>query len=87
MSDFTEELNFLPVVSGNRLVCTDTKRSQRHGQDNDDDYFDEVDSEGNIVAKYHTWHHMSTFPPQNIISQGWKKFDLEGNEIDSGSRN
>ncbi|AFT68619.1 hypothetical protein B5T_00332 [Alloalcanivorax dieselolei B5] len=53
--------------------------------DNDDDYYDEVGPNGELVAKYHTWHHMSIYPPQKV-NQGWVKYDLEGNRIDSGSR-
>lgn len=86
MSEFKEEMGFLPVANGNHLVATEQKRTQRKGMDNDDDYFNEVDPEGNVVARYYTWHHMSIYPPQNVESQGWKKYDLEGNEIASGSR-
>ncbi|GGK05878.1 hypothetical protein GCM10007426_38230 [Alloalcanivorax dieselolei] len=76
---------FLPVEEGNCLVRTDSKSSQRKGMDNDDDYYDEVGPNGELVAKYHTWHHMSIYPPQKV-NQGWVKYDLEGNRIDSGSR-
>jgi hypothetical protein len=86
MREFTEEMRFLPVTDGNHLVATDLKNTQRKGMDNDDDYFDEVDPEGNVVAKYYTWHHMSIYPPQKVHSAGWKKYDLEGNKISSGSR-
>ena len=75
---------YLPIAAGNHLVSTDSKRSQRKGMDNDDDYYDEVTPSGEVVAKYHTWHHMSIYPPQNV-NEGWKKFDLEGNEVASGS--
>ncbi len=76
---------FLPVDDGNHLIETDSKRSQRKGMDNDDDYYDEVTPDGNVVAKYHTWHHMSIYPPQNV-DQGWVKYNLNGEKIDSGSR-
>lgn len=79
------KLPFLPVDSGNHLICTDSKSSQRKGMDNDDDYYDEVAPSGEVVAKYHTWHHMSIYPPQSV-DQGWVKYDLAGNKIDSGSR-
>ncbi|MGV1720681.1 hypothetical protein ACT4MC_19120 [Vibrio furnissii] len=79
------KLPFLPVSSGNHLVSTDSKSSQRKGMDNDDDYYDEVTPDGEVVAKYHTWHHMSVYPPQKV-DQGWVKYDLSGNKIDSGSR-
>lgn len=79
------QLPFLPVEDGNYLVRTDSTSSQRKGMDNDDDYYDEVSPDGEKIAKYHTWHHMSIYPPQKV-NQGWVKYDLEGNRIDSGSR-
>ncbi|MCS4307129.1 hypothetical protein M2404_001456 [Rheinheimera pacifica] len=86
MREFTEEMRFLPVAEGNHLVAIDLKNTQRKGMDNDDDYFNEVDPEGNVVAKYYTWHHMSIYPPQTVHSEGWIKYDLEGKKIASGSR-
>lgn len=86
MRDLKEEMLFLPVAEGNHLVATDLNNSQKKGMDNDDDYFNEVDSEGNVVAKYYSWHHMYTYPPQTLCSEGWIKYDLEGNQIASGSR-
>jgi len=86
MRKFTEEMGFLPVKQGNHLVATDLKNTQKKGMDNDDDYFNEVDQEGNVVAKYYTWHHMSIYPPQKVESQGWIKYDLNDNIIASGSR-
>ena len=77
-------LPFLPVSSGNLLVHTDSRSSQRKGMDNDDDYYDEVTPDGDVVAKYHTWHHMSIYPPQRV-DEGWIKYDLSGNKIDSGN--
>jgi hypothetical protein len=86
MREFTEEMGFLPVEEGNHLVATDLKNTQRKGMDNDDDYFDEVNPEGDVVAKYYTWHHLSIYPPQKVDSEGWIKYDLEDNNIASGSR-
>lgn len=85
MTEYKEEMGFLPVTEGNHLICTDSKRTQKKGMDNDDNYFNEVDPEGNIVAKYYTWHHMNIYPPQNE-NEGWIKYSPEGNEIASGSR-
>lgn len=75
---------YLPVSQGNSLVSTDRKSSERKGMDKDDDYYDEVNQNGETVAKYHVWHHMSIYPPQKV-SEGWKKFDLEENLVASGS--
>lgn len=76
---------YLPVKQGNTLVSTDSKSSQRKGMDNDNDYYDEINQIGEKVAEYHVWHHMSIHPPQKV-KDGWEKFDLQGNVIDSGSK-
>lgn len=76
---------FLPVESGNHLVQTDSKREQRKGMDNDDDFYDEVGPSGEVVAKYHVWHHLNIYPPQNV-SEGWEKRDLNGNVVAKGSK-
>ncbi len=78
-------LPFLPVGEGNNLILMDSNNSQRKGMDNDDEYYDEVTPEGTVVAKYHTWHHMCIYPPQNTNS-GWEKLDLEGKIIESGKK-
>lgn len=77
-------LQNLPKDPANKLICTDSKRTQKKGMDNDDDYYDEVSPSGEIVAKYHVWHHMSIYPPFHT-SEGWNKFDLQGKKIASGS--
>ncbi len=76
---------YLPVAAGNSLVSTGATNSQRRGMDNDDDYYDELSPNGEVVAKYHVWHHMSIYPPQKA-NEGWKKLDLQGNVIASGSK-
>jgi len=86
MAQYEEGMRFLPVAKGNKLVATDLQRNQRKGMDNDDDYFDEIDPNRNVVAKYYTWHHMSIYPPQKVESEGWRKYDLDGKVIASGSR-
>jgi hypothetical protein len=78
-----ENFPFLPIELGNHLVSTESKRSQRKGMDNDDDHYNEVNPNGEVVARYHVWHHMDIYPPQNV-SEGWKKFDLQGNEVAGG---
>lgn len=75
---------FLPIEADNHLVATETNRSQKKGMDNDDDYYNEVNPNGEVVARYHIWHYMQISPPL-VISEGWKKFDLQGNEIAQGS--
>ncbi|MND29744.1 hypothetical protein D3C80_202580 [compost metagenome] len=78
-------LPFLPVTAGNHLIHTDSKSTKRKGMDNDDDYYDEVTADGKVVARYHTWHHLNIYPPQRV-NQGWIKYDLDNNKVDSGSR-
>ncbi len=75
---------FLPIEMGNHLVSTESKRTQRKGMDNDYDHYNEVNPNGEVVAMYHVWHHMEIYPPQNV-SEGWKKFDLKGNEVAQGT--
>lgn len=58
------DFQYLPVAAGNSLVLTDAKQSRRKGMDNDDDYYDELNPNGETVAKYHVWHHMSIYPPR-----------------------
>jgi hypothetical protein len=77
---------YLPVCQGNSLVSTGGESRQRKGMDNDDDYYDEINQAGEIVAKYYVWHHMSIYPPQKV-NEGWQKFDIQGNVIASGSKN
>lgn len=74
---------FLPISEGNSLVKTDSKRSEKRGMDNDDDYYNEVNPEQVIVASYHVWNHMSIYPPQRV-DEGWEKYDLDGKCIASG---
>ncbi len=78
-------LPFLPVVPGNSLICTESKTDQRKGMDNDDEYYDELSPHGEIVAKYHVWHHMSIYPPQPV-DQGWRKTSADGKLIATGKK-
>lgn len=77
-------LPYLPVTEGNHLVLVDSKTTQKKGMDNDDDYYHEVNARGEVVAKYHVWHHLNIYPPQKV-DEGWVKFDAEGKLISKGS--
>lgn len=81
--DSSKNHPYLPISEGNTLIHKDSKRTQKRGMDNDDDYFDEVAPTGEIVATYHIWHHMSIYPPQKS-DEGWEKFDPAGAKIASG---
>lgn len=76
---------FLPVENGNHLVKTESRQDQRKGMDNDDVFYDEVNRNGEVVARYHVWHHLNIYPPQNVY-EGWKKTDLAGNVVAKGSK-
>ncbi len=79
-------LPFLPVDQNNSLVLTESKSYTKGGRDDDDEYYDEISPDGNIVAKYHCWHRMSIYPPQNT-DQGWRKTSTEGELIATGKQN
>ncbi|MDP2816863.1 MAG: hypothetical protein Q8O29_01035 [Polaromonas sp.] len=78
-------LPFLPVEPGNTLVLTDAKSAQRKGMDNDDDFYEEVNAEGMVVAKYHVWHYLNIYPPQNV-DHGWRKTLPDGEFIAAGKK-
>ena len=78
-------LPFLPVSQGNFLICTKSKSEERKGMDNDDDYYDELSPDENIVAKYDVWHHMSIYPPQKV-DEGWRKTSPDGKLIATGNK-
>lgn len=54
------------------LVQTDTKSEQRKGRDTDYYYYDELDTDGNVVSKYEVSESMSIYPPFGT-SVSWKK--------------
>lgn len=78
-------LPFLPVQAGNTLVLTESRSENRKGMDNDDDFYDELDPAGQVVAKYHVWHHLNIYPPQNVDA-GWRKTRPDGGLVASGKR-
>ncbi len=65
-------------------MTTDSIRNIRNGIDSEDDFYDEIGQNGEAVAKYHVWSHIRINPPKKV-NEGWKKFDLQGNELASGS--
>lgn len=75
-----KENNGLPVADGNRLILIKKTRTERHGTDNHDYYFNEVDPSGEVAARLHVRDHMSIYPP-HIVKECWLRTDMEGNEI------
>jgi hypothetical protein len=87
MTRTLEECPYLPISEGNRIVRDDNKSSEtmRHGVDKNNDYYDEVTSDGTVVAKYYSWSHVNMYPPQNS-KEGWIKYNLHDERIDSGDQ-
>lgn len=78
-----KSLKLIPIDDGNHLVQTGSKRSEKHGRDNDDYFYNEVTTGGEVVWKYQIWEHTSIYPPQRSNS-GWKKMDLGGLVVSEG---
>jgi hypothetical protein len=76
---------YLPVNPTSSLFLVDTQVSRKSGVDNEDWFYEEIDQKGNVLCKYHVWHHMETFPPQKS-SSGWRKLSREGAILESGER-
>lgn len=51
------------IPNDHMLVQTDTKWEQRKGQDTDTYWYNQVDSDGNIVAQYILKDSTSIYPP------------------------
>ncbi|EHH2556870.1 hypothetical protein J7X27_004511 [Vibrio parahaemolyticus] len=73
------------ISSDNTLELTGYSNNTRHMRDDDDYSFVEKDQEGNVVALYEAWHHMST-PKSFSASSGYKKFSPEGELIEQVGR-
>ncbi len=65
------------------FVQTSLKNESRGGRDTDIHSYDEKDLSGSLVASYIVRESMSIYPPQGTIVS-FQKFDIDGNEIDSG---
>jgi len=53
----------LKIPSEHSLVQTKTESKQKKGQDTDTYWYDEVDAQGNIIAKYVVKDSTSIYPP------------------------
>lgn len=53
----------LKIPSEHSLVQTKTEWKQKKGQDTDTYWYDEVDAQGNIIAKYIVKDSTSIYPP------------------------
>ncbi|MFH0235500.1 hypothetical protein ACGRPC_18975 [Vibrio diabolicus] len=69
------------IPSENTLELTNYSNNSRHMRDDDDYSFVEKDQDGNVVALYEAWHHMST-PKSFSASSGYKKLSPKGEVIE-----
>ena len=53
----------LKIPSEHSLVQTKTEWKQKKGQDTDTYWYDEIDGQGNIIAKYIVKDSTSMYPP------------------------
>ena len=60
------------IPAEHTLVPTGTTWEQRKGKDTDYYFYDEVDPDGNIVAKYEVSEAMSIYPPFGTTVR-WEK--------------
>ncbi|MGP9552306.1 MULTISPECIES: hypothetical protein [unclassified Halomonas] len=60
------------VPAEHSLVQTGTKWEQRKGKDTDHYFYDELDSDGSVVAKYKVSEAMSIYPPFGT-TVSWEK--------------
>ena len=65
------------IHENNTLKLTSYSNNDRHMRDDDDYSFVEKDQDGNVIAIYEAWHHMST-PKSFSVSSGYKKFTPDG---------
>lgn len=72
------------IPSENTLELTNYFNNSRHMRDDDDYSFVEKDQDGNVIALYEAWHHMST-PKSFSASSGYKKLTPEGELIEQGN--
>lgn len=59
----------LNISDAHTLSKTDLQRSERKGQDTDIYYYDEIDVNGNVVAKYVVRDSTCIYPPQQRTIQ------------------
>ena len=71
----------LNIPEEHKLVRTSSKSEQRKGRDTDIYGYDELNSNGEIIAKYVVRDSMSIYPPQNTTIS-FVKYDTNGKEIE-----
>jgi len=76
----------LGIPENHTFTQTDTKWAERKGQDTDTYWYDEIDENNNIVAKYIVKDSTCIYPPQKRTIQ-YEKLSPDGNYIKSGSIN
>ncbi|MGR6861789.1 hypothetical protein ACU5EH_20855 [Aliivibrio salmonicida] len=74
----------LGVPKEHEFVGTSSKSEQRKGRDTDIYGYDELNVNGEIIAKYVVRDSMSIYPPQST-TVSFVKYDPNGTEIESGT--
>ncbi|HCG7315050.1 TPA: hypothetical protein NJ375_004487 [Vibrio parahaemolyticus] len=78
---YEEKLN---IPKSHKLVRKSCKSEQRKGRDTDIYGYDELDQNGELIAKYIVRDSMSIYPPQST-TVSFVKYDVDGTEIETGT--
>lgn len=81
-SDMYEEK--LNIPRNHKLVRKSIKNEQRKGHDADIYCYDELDKNGDLIAKYIVKDSTSIYPPQNT-TVSFVKYDIDGAEVEKGT--
>jgi hypothetical protein len=71
------------VTPENNLILTNSTSKKGNSSDDIFEFYKEVSPRGEIIATYRIWESSSNYPPFKTQS-GWEKYDLNGNEVNSG---
>ena len=69
--------DLIEIPDDHELKFTRGDKNNDPGRDDEDWYYEEFDSEGVLVARYHRWSYESTVPP-HVSDCGVKKFAPSG---------
>ena len=71
----------LNIKVNHKLVRTKMENKVKKSEDYDLYYYDEFDSEDNLVAKYIVKHSTSIYPPFSVYIE-YQKFDIDGKLVE-----
>ena len=72
---------YLNLQDGHKLHQTKMESKVKKSEDYDLYYYDELDANENLVAKYIVKHSTSIYPPFTVYVE-YQKFDSDGNLIE-----